>query len=87
MVSELVPTIERDFVHYMKSYRKMAFSEERKILFLRDLLVRRVFTKLSFRFRAKVIAYLTLRLFNLTTLISVSKLFIARRKRAKVRFG
>ncbi len=87
MISELVPSIERDFDSYIKSYQKMKFSEERRILFLRDLLVRRVFTKLSFRFRAKVIAYLTLRLFNPTTLISVSKLFIARRKRAKVRFG
>jgi glycosyltransferase involved in cell wall biosynthesis len=87
MISELVPTIERDFDSYMKSYRKMKFSEERKILFLRDLLVRGVFSKLSFRFRAKVIAYLILCFFNPTTFISVSKLFIARRKRARVRFS
>jgi hypothetical protein len=87
MVSELISTIERNFDYYMKSYRKMAFSEERMILFLRDLLVPRVFSKLSFRFRVKAIAFFTMKLSKPAVLVSISKLFIARRKRAKVRFG
>jgi len=86
-ISELVSMIERDFNYYVKSYGEMRFGDERKILFLRDLLVPRVFSKLSFRFRVKVIAFLTKTLSKPTVLVSISKLFIARRKRTKVRFG
>ena len=86
-ISELVSMIERDFNYYVKSYEEMRFGNERKILFLRDLLVPQVFSKLSFRFRVKVIAFLTMTLAKPTVLVSISKLFIARRKRTKVRFG
>lgn len=86
-VGELVTTIERDFDAYMKSYHKMIFGRERKILFLRDILVPKVFLKLSFAMKIKILAFCILELFNPLSLVSICQLYIARHKRAKVRFS
>lgn len=87
ILDDFVGTIEKDFNFYLKSYQKMRSSNERKFLFLRDLLVPRIFTELSIQFRAKVIAYLLFQLFKPAFSMSVFRLFIARRRRAKTRLA
>ena len=85
--NRLVLNVEKEFTNYIKAYSNINLGRERKILFLRDLLSKVIFSRFTLLFKVRLISYGLFQLLFPFTLLYLTKLYIHQKRRQKTRFN